>query len=269
LYIYKLDTDIKTIDLGQITDIARKAGAQILEIYQCATTNFEIKLDQSPCTEADKVSHQVISQSLTEIFPDLPVISEEEDTSNWNQNHKPYWLIDPLDGTKEFLEKNGEFTVNIALIENGNPVLGVVYVPVFDVMYFASQKDGAYKQVAHGSAHQLKIVPCYKDIFNVAVSRRHDLAPLEKFISNVGNCKIISMGSSLKICAIAEGVVDIYPRFGPTMEWDTAAAQCVLEQAGGRMIDKNLQKLTYNKSSLKNPNFLAIGNGELSWAQYL
>lgn len=257
------------MDLLKVVNIAKQAGAEILKIYQSSDSHtYEMKQDKSPLTKADKASHQLIVQLLKKLTPDIPIISEEGECKLVNYSQK-YWLVDPLDGTKEFLDQNDEFTVNIALIQNSKPTLGVVYAPAYDLCYYASNNTGSFKQIANNTPHKISIDHRQNTIVRIAVSRRHDLAPLKQFISHMGECKIISMGSSLKICAVAEGIVDIYPRFGPTMEWDTAAAQCVIEQAGGIIVDKDTKPLQYNKLEFKNPNFLATAKGDLQWAKYL
>ena len=257
--------------LEEIVKIAKLAGAKILKIYQASEAHeYALKEDCSPCTKADEASHDVIVTALAKITPHVPIISEEgnyEDTVLSNSDD--YWLVDPLDGTKEFLSRNGEFTVNIALIKKGKPILGVVYVPVLAVCYYASSGEGAYKQKEGSSVQRLKVDSKKHDSITIAVSRRHDLEPLERFVSYIGKYNVVSMGSSLKICAVADNTVDIYPRFGPTMAWDIAAAQCVLEEAGGQLLDQNEQPLRYNAKTLKNPKFLAIGTGNPSWAKNL
>lgn len=232
-----------------------------------------IKDDGSPLTEADIAAHHTIVAGLAALTPDLPVLSEEQEIipnfterASWGR----YWLVDPLDGTREFVKRNGEFTVNIALIEGHRPVLGVVSVPVSGDCYFACNGGGAYKQILHGAPHLIHVRTCKGDRCIVAGSRSHRTGRLEEFLANIGNYEVLSIGSSIKSCLVAEGRADIYPRLGPTSEWDTAAAQCVIEEAGGRMTDTSMRPLRYNtKDSLLNPHFLAFGDTQQDWSWYV
>ena len=217
-------------------------------------------------------SHNMIIAALQQFTPGVPVLSEESadisfDTrSGWST----YWLIDPLDGTKEFIKRNGEFTVNIALIEDGVPVLGVVHVPVTGVTYCGSSESGAFKQLSDGSTEQIRVRPQRRTPLRVAGSRSHAGDSLRRFLDRMGAHEIVSMGSSLKLCLVAEGRADIYPRLGPTSEWDTAAAQAVVEAAGGKVTDVALNRLRYNtKDSLLNPHFLVFGDSSVDWSSYL
>ena len=255
----------------EINNIARKAGEEILKIYQ---SDFSItqKDDKSPLTEADIASHKTICGHLAKLTPDIPVLSEESANIPFDERKlwSRYWLVDPLDGTREFIKRNGEFTVNIALIENHKPVLGVINIPVSGVIYFASENNGAYKQTGQQSPFIIKTRKTNSDHFILAGSRSHASKKQHSFASSLGNVEIISIGSSLKLCLVAEGKVDIYPRFGPTSEWDTAAAQCIVEEAGGIVTDDNLNPLRYNtKNSLLNPDFLVIADKNFDWKPYL
>jgi 3'(2'), 5'-bisphosphate nucleotidase len=254
-----------------ILQLAQQAGQAILEVYN---REFEVehKEDQSPLTEADLASHHTIVAGLTMLTPDIPVLSEEsaalpyETRRTWQR----YWLVDPLDGTREFVKRNGEFTVNIALIEDGRPVLGVVHVPVSGVSYVGQADDGAYKYDEHGIRRPIHVSPARQTPLRVAGSRSHAGDSLLRFLEKVGEHEIVSMGSSLKLCLVAEGSADIYPRLGPTSEWDTAAAQAVVEAAGGKVTDTDMQPLSYNqKESLLNPYFLVFGDTGVDWSQYL
>lgn len=261
--------------LTAVIAIAKAAGAAIMQVY---ATDFDVvkKDDQSPLTEADMAAHRIIVSALAELTPQIPILSEEseaiayETRRQWQQ----YWLIDPLDGTREFVKRNGEFTVNIALIDRQKPVLGVVYAPVTALLYFAVANQGAYKQTAAAPALQItsKALDLKQPI--VAGSRSHSEASMLHFMQNLEkNCavtpKLIRIGSSLKICLIAEGLADVYPRLGPTSEWDTAAGHCVLNEAGGDIVDIAGLSLRYNtKPSLLNPFFFATG-GRHNWASYL
>lgn len=262
--------------LEQVITIAKAAGAAIMQVY---STDFSVvnKEDNSPLTEADLAAHHVIATALGQLTPHIPVLSEEselmadETRREWQQ----YWLIDPLDGTREFVKRNGEFTVNIALIDGHVPVLGVVYAPATEVLYFAAQGHGAYKQVKSNPAQRIHTKPLDLKRPIVAGSRSHSDQNMQRFILNLTNSigvtpKLISMGSSLKICLVAEGSADVYPRLGPTFEWDTAAAHCILSQAGGDIVDEVGNTLRYNsKSSLLNPFFFAKSGGQHNWTAYL
>ena len=257
--------------INDVIAIARLAGEHILEIYN---TDFDIekKADNSPLTQADMAAHNTIVEGLEKLTPDIPVLSEESadipftERATWNK----YWLVDPLDGTREFIKRNGEFTVNIALIENHEAILGVIYTPVTGVTHFASRGNGAFKISAAGETRQIKTRRKTHDKSIVAGSRSHRGDSLEAFLARIGDYDIISMGSSLKSCLVAEGAADIYPRLGPTSEWDTAAAQCIVEEAGGIITQTNRQPLRYNtKESLLNPHFLVIGDPDFDWTQYL
>ncbi len=245
-----------------LVEIAQAAGRAILTIYE---QDFAVqhKADQSPLTAADLAAHEQIVTALTDLTPDVPVLSEESAAVPYTQRKtwSRYWLIDPLDGTKEFIRRNGEFTVNIALIEQGRPVLGVVYVPVSGVSYVGEVGVGAWKQLATGEQTRLCVShPCQQPV-RVVASRSHVSAALQQILDQLGEHQLISMGSSLKLCLVAEGAADLYPRLGPTSEWDTAAAQAVVEAAGGQVTDLTGQPLRYNqKDSLLNPHFLVFAD---------
>ncbi len=256
--------------LAPCRQIAREAGRAILEIYERPEL-WEIreKEDNSPLTLADRRSHEVIVQGLEQLEEGYPILSEESrrgagDSLFLYENRKDlprFWLVDPLDGTKEFIKRNGEFTVNIALIENGQPVLGVVYVPVRDEMYFAAkglgaqlEKDGRQQKLQAG------IFEPRKKGMRVVCSRSHIDEQTLTFIKKLPDAERVSVGSSLKFLIIARGDAEVYPRLAPTMEWDTAAAQIVLEEAGGSVLQWETQKpVQYNKESLLNPFFVAYG----------
>ncbi|UCH52804.1 MAG: 3'(2'),5'-bisphosphate nucleotidase CysQ [Pseudomonadota bacterium] len=256
--------------LEDVFHIAVDAGRRILDIYE---RGFEVeeKADHTPLTEADRASHELISARLKALTPDVPILSEESarvdyaPRSSWTR----FWLVDPLDGTKEFVSRNGEFTVNIALIEGNRPVLGVVYVPVTANAYLACQGGGAYKQLGARERKPIKARPFHGDKPIVVASRSHAGAETTAFLEAVGRHDVVSMGSALKFCLVAEGTADVYPRLGPTMEWDTAAAQCVVEEAGGRVVDTQGAPLTYNKRELRNSWFVVSGAGEHDWTQYV
>lgn len=255
-----------------ITQIAQLAAKQIMEIY---ATDFDVehKADKTPLTEADMAAHNTIVQGLKEITPQLPILSEESAKIPFTerQQWQRYWLVDPLDGTREFVKRNGEFTVNIALIDEHKPILGVVYVPVTEVCYYAGVGIGAFKREPEQNAQRITVRNCPKTRLTVAGSRSHGSPQLEQFLNLLNmEVELVSIGSSLKSCLVAEGKADLYPRFGPTSEWDTAAAQCVVEQAGGYLTDMTLNPLRYNtKESLLNPHFLVFGDTTKNWSRYL
>ncbi|HEC15890.1 MAG TPA: 3'(2'),5'-bisphosphate nucleotidase [Sedimenticola sp.] len=259
------------VPVEKINMLAKEAGAAILEIYARDFSVYE-KDDRSPLTEADTAAHGIIVRALEELTPEIPVLSEEsaeipcETRRAWSR----YWLIDPLDGTKEFIKRNGEFTVNIALIEDHRPVLGVVYAPVPNVLYFAVSGEGAFRQKAGEEPSRISVRSSCRRPVQVAGSRSHAGDSLRRYLSNLGDYEIVSMGSSLKICLVAEGRADLYPRLGPTSEWDTAAAQAIVEAAGGRLTDTSMQPLRYNtKDSLLNPFFFVFGDASVDWSEYL
>ncbi|MBA3695623.1 MAG: 3'(2'),5'-bisphosphate nucleotidase CysQ [Methylotenera sp.] len=261
--------------LEPVIAIAKAAGEAIMEVY---STDFSVikKEDNSPLTQADVAAHNIIVNALKQLTPDIPSISEEsEDILPGIRNQwRRYWLIDPLDGTREFVKRNGEFTVNIALIDNHSPVLGVVYAPVKELLYFASYQSGAYKQLNGHESEKISIkkFDACKPI--IAGSRSHQEQNLFDFIQNIQMKfgvapEIISIGSSLKICLVADGTADVYPRLGPTFEWDTAAGHCVLNEAGGNIVNEQGLPLLYNnKPSLLNPFFFAT-NGAVQWEKFL
>lgn len=262
--------------LETVIAIAKDAGTAIMEVY---ATDFDVvkKEDTSPLTQADLAAHQVIVSALNKLTPHIPVLSEESESipfeirSAW----QTYWLIDPLDGTREFVKRNGEFTVNIALIHQHQPVMGVVYAPVPELLYFATQAHGAYKQSKTTPTQNIKTKTLNLKQPVIAGSRSHTDQNMLCFLQNLENSigttpELISMGSSLKICMIADGAADVYPRLGPTSEWDTAAAHCVLKEAGGDIVDLAGVTLRYNtKHSLLNPFFFATCSNQHNWSQYL
>lgn len=253
--------------LDSIVDVARQAGAEILDVY---SQPFDVasKADASPLTQADLRAHKTIVKALATLTPGVPVLSEEasdipfEERRQWQR----YWLVDPLDGTKEFVSRNGEFTVNIALIEDHAPVLGVVHVPVKNTTYFGGA-GAAFKQAGSERPVAIHVQTPPATPLRVVGSRSHASAgSLDEYLDKLGPHTLLSIGSSLKFCFVAEGAADFYPRFGPTSEWDTAAAHAVLEAAGGAVIDLQGAPLRYNtKAELLNPHFLAIGDRSRDW----
>lgn len=258
--------------LAPLLDIARVAGQQIMRVYATEFT-VEMKEDKSPVTDADYAAHHAIVADLKRITPDLPVLSEESadvpfaNRSRWES----YWLVDPLDGTKEFINKNGDFTVNIALIQNGVPVVGVVYVPVTGMSYYGSVGVGAFKRDQDGQASPIKVRRLMEGRpVKVVASRSHRGELLDGYLAKLGPHETISRGSSLKFCLVAEGLADVYPRLGPTSEWDTGAGHAVLLAAGGQVIGMDGKPLPYNsKESLLNPHFIAYADASRDWRAYL
>jgi len=248
--------------LEQLVDISRRAGLAILDWYD-GDMGITQKADDSPLTRADIASHKLIDAELTRLWPDIPVLSEESAEIPWQtrQGWQQYWLVDPLDGTKEFINRNGEFTVNIALIKNHQPVLGIVHVPVTDISYFGARDSGAWRQAGSAVAEVITIRQPAAEPLVVVGSRSHANPELVGQLEKLGPHELISMGSSLKFCRVAEGLADFYPRLGPTSEWDTAAAQAVVEAAGGQVVKIDGSPLDYNnKESYLNPYFFVIGD---------
>ena len=251
--------------MRHLLEIAKKAaleaGAEIMKIYTDPSQDFGIekKADNSPLTLADKAAHLCIMRHLQETG--IPVLSEEGQHLPYaeRQAWKRLWVVDPLDGTKEFIKKNGEFTVNIALVEDGSPVLGVIYVPVTGILYYGIVGEGAWKEKDE-KTEQLPI-PSAHDDYVIVASRSHMTPETEAYIQEARrkhpHVELVSSGSSIKICLVAEGVADAYPRFAPTMEWDTAAGDAIARAAGRRVVDAQTgQPLVYNKEDLHNPWFL-------------
>lgn len=262
--------------LNAVIEIARRAGEAIMAVYE---TDFDIenKSDNSPLTQADLAAHHLIVSALKQLTPDIPILSEESESidANVRNSWALYWLIDPLDGTREFIKHNGEFTVNIALVDQHVPIMGVVYAPATDLLYFATAGHGAYKQVKHYAPYPIHARAFDIEKLVVAGSRSHSDQQVRRFLNNIhiktgAIPELISMGSSLKICLVAQGSADVYPRLGPTSEWDTAAAHCILMEAGGDIVDEAGQMLRYNtKQSLLNPNFFATVQKTFNWSEYL
>lgn len=265
--------------LDELVRISIAAGKEILAVYERAgDIDVTIKDDSSPLTEADRRAHQLIEAELHKLTPTIPILSEESDAIPteerlaWTQ----YWIVDPLDGTKEFIKRNGEFTVNIALVNEGVPVQGVVHVPVSSTSYVGKIGEGAWKQVNDGETNSISTLPFLPENGGprVVASRSHRGELVNRLIeamdSRLGESEVVSMGSSLKICLLAEGMADIYPRLAPTSEWDTAAAHAVLAAAGGEIYDTDLAPLRYNqKESILNPHFIAIADIQYDWQALL
>jgi 3'(2'), 5'-bisphosphate nucleotidase len=250
--------------------LARDAGDAIMRIY-AQDFSVDTKDDDSPLTAADLAAHRIIVEGLDALTPDIPVLSEEDAGIAWNirREWRRMWLVDPLDGTREFIKRNGEFTVNIALIEDGIPTLGVVLAPALDYLAHAERGVGAFLREGDTDIVLSTRRPAAAPM-RVAASRSHLDARTQALLERIGEHERLGLGSSLKFCRIAEGRADVYPRFGPTSEWDTAAGQCVLEAAGGAVLGIDGAPLAYNgKASLLNPDFLALGDPDLPWRDWL
>ena len=250
----------------EVKRIAVEAGEAILTVYSDESQFDTItKDDKSPLTKADRLANEIIVTALAKLPENYPIISEENKLLPYpdRKDYEYFWLVDPLDGTKEFIKRNGEFTVNIALVLRDRPVFGVVYVPVTEDLYWAEKGKGAYHQKQDGSVHQLQS-NAYKqeDVgLRVVCSRSHINAETQAFIDQLNEPEAVSRGSSLKFLLIASSQAEVYPRLGPTMEWDTGAAQIILEEAGGEVLHhETMQPLTYNKENLLNPYFIARAN---------
>jgi len=253
---------IDKINVKDVVHIAKEAGDAIMEIYG---RDFSIgyKNDNSPLTEADLKSNEIICNALFSLYPKIPILSEENKAAHYNDRKEWdfFWLIDPIDGTKEFVKKNGEFTVNIALIYKDTPVLGVVYAPVLGDIYFAKKSEGAFK---NEKRLPLEINTQLEKYLNVVASKSHLSEETQKFIDKLARStqklNLVSKGSSLKLCMVAEGSADIYPRLAPTMEWDTGAAHAIVLESGKQVVQyENNKPLVYNKEDLLNPWFIVKG----------
>jgi len=253
--------------LEQLVDISRRAGHKILEWYG-GDMGITRKSDDSPLTRADLASHNLIHAELSARWPDIPVLSEESADIPWEtrRSWQQYWLVDPLDGTKEFINRNGEFTVNIALIRKHQSIMGVVHVPVTDTSYFGARGSGAWCQRGNTAATTIGVRQPAAQPAVIVGSRSHANPELASQLQRLGPHELTSMGSSLKFCLIAEGLADFYPRLGPTCEWDTAAAQAVVEAAGGRVVKIDGSALDYNGKALYlNPHFFVYGDTSRDW----
>ena len=257
-----------------VINLVIKAGKEILEVYD-RDFSVDYKEDRSPLTEADRRAHGVITEGLKNITPDVPVLSEEGKNIPYSERKgwKRFWLVDPLDGTKEFIKRNGEFTVNVALIEEGVPVFGVVYAPALGLLYFAEKGKGAFRLEVEGETlkredlTRAQRLPLKEEseggTVKVVASRSHMNRDTEEFVRGLrdicGDVEVVSIGSSLKICLVAEGRADVYPRLGPTMEWDTASAHIVATESGCEVVAyDSSEALRYNKEDLVNPSFVVF-----------
>lgn len=245
--------------LPDVIKVADEASEKVFHIYQ-SDFSVDYKEDSSPITAADIASHEIIVRGLRNISQDIPVLSEEGKDIPWEERRqwRRFWLVDPVDGTKDFTQRTGEFTVNIAMIEDGQPVMGVVIAPALKEAYWGVVGEGAHKRDRTGKVHRIRVADP-KDSKRVVASKNHLNEETSSFIDKLGNHELIQAGSSLKFCRIAEGHADIYPRLGPTSEWDTAAAQAVLVAAGGSVNTLDGKPLRYGKEDILNPNFVASG----------
>lgn len=258
--------------LQPVREIAVAAAARTLDYYGQPMV-VEAKADDSPLTMADKASHELITRELVKLTPDIPVVSEEsaEGETISQASDQWLWLVDPLDGTKEFIKQTGQFTINIGLICDGYPVLGVVYVPASGDCYLGVKSDaqvGSWFRGADGESRVIQTRGANLDHLTVVASRDHAGPVVEAFLRRLTGADITSMGSSLKFCLVAEGKADFYPRVVPTMQWDTAAAQAILEAAGGHLTELNGQRLAYHKDRLRNPSVMAFGDDRIDWASF-
>jgi 3'(2'), 5'-bisphosphate nucleotidase len=268
--------DASDIDLATLVEpvqaIAREAGRRIMTVYTGAFSVTE-KADQSPITEADLASHSCILRGLAQLTPGIPILSEEAadvgfaERSRWEW----LWLVDPLDGTREFIKRNDQFSVNIALIHRHEAVLGLILPPVGEVCYYAWRGGGAFKQLAGQAPQRIQAARvCHYPVRVVSSQGSYRTRRLQDYLGLLGPHRHISLGSALKSCLIAEGGADLYPRFGPTGEWDTAAAQILVEEAGGYLTDTQFRPLRYNaRPALINPDFFAFGDATRDWSQYI
>jgi 3'(2'), 5'-bisphosphate nucleotidase len=254
-----------------VTALARDAGRAILQIYAQAFGVTE-KHDRSPLTDADLRSHEILIAGLKRLSPEVPVLSEEAEAVPFAERSRWDWLwvVDPLDGTREFVQRNGEFTVNVALVHGHRPVLGIVHAPALETDYYACEGYGAFKVGRDGIARPIRVTTPAARPLRIVGSRSHRGDSLDGFLARAGDHELVAIGSSLKFCLVAEGAADVYPRLGPTSEWDTAAGQCVLEQAGGHVDDLAGRPLGYNaRPELLNPHFMAYADPAVDWRAML
>jgi 3'(2'), 5'-bisphosphate nucleotidase len=259
--------------LDEVVVLVRAAHAEILRVY-ARPVEAQFKADQSPLTEADLASHAVLTEGLARLAPALPIVSEEGGLpdSDVRASWPAYWLIDPLDGTKEFLARNGEFTVNVALVEHSRPTLGAVGVPVRGQVFVGDVARGVARRLDASGACDLRARPYAGARPTIVASRRHGGERLEGALraleATEGAPELRSIGSALKLCLLAEGEADVYPRLAPTSEWDTAAAQAVLEAAGGAVLQLHGAPVAYNKADILNPEFVAVADPRHDWLRY-
>jgi 3'(2'), 5'-bisphosphate nucleotidase len=258
------------IPVSRVVSIAREAGDAIMEVYGRDDHGTTHKIDESPLTLADRAAHDRIVARLSE-EGDVPVLSEESESVPYEERARwtSFWLVDPLDGTKEFIKRNGEFTVNIALVRDRRPVLGVVHAPALGTTYWAAEGEGAYKRDADGAERRIAVSDYRQSGLQVVASRSHAGELMPRFLAALGDPECVSSGSSLKFCLVAEGAANLYPRFGPTMEWDIAAAHSVVLEAGGTITDVDGRELEFDKPDLHNPWFVVCGRPPYPWRPVL
>lgn len=262
------------VSIEPIVAVARAAGSVILDVYE---REYEIieKADGSPVTTADHRAHDLIVEQLKILTPDIPIVSEESDDLDDPARFQSsrVWLVDPLDGTKEFISRNGEFTVNIGLAEDGRPTLGVVYSPYLRACYFAAEGQGAWRQLGDSAPEKITVARYDPARPRMVASRSHSGEAVDAFrealaVSSGHDPEIVSMGSALKVCVLAQGDADVYPRLAPTSEWDTCASHCVLNEAGGQLLDCDGDELQYNKEDILNPWFVAVADPAVDWLAF-
>ena len=256
--------DIKLID--SVVGVAKSAGHAIMDIYDKSDYDLKIKKDSSPLTVADITSNKIITEALKKINPKIPILSEEGSDIPFNirSRWETFWLIDPLDGTKEFIKRNGEFTVNIALIHKNKPIFGVIYAPAIEELYWGSNIFGSYKVDNFSSVQKMNVSKKQPKKLRIVTSRSHNSRELDNLLERLESVDIVCKGSSLKFCLVANGDADLYPRLGPTSEWDTAAGDAIVRYAGGSICDISSKELIYNsKDSILNPKFLVSSSEEL------
>ncbi len=246
--------------IGNLIEISKNAGDAIMDIYE-SEFNVDIKSDKSPLTKADILSNKIICQSLEQITPDIPILSEESSNIQYQKRleWRQYWLVDPLDGTKEFIKKNGEFTTNIALISENRPILGVIHAPAINETFWGSNEIGAYQLIGDSlsSKKRISVSKQGNDELRIVSSRSHPSGDLKKLLDKLEKYKLVNIGSSLKFCLVAKGEADCYPRFGPTCEWDTAAGEIIAQSAGANIVNLENKVIEYNqKEDYLNPYFL-------------
>ena len=248
--------------LDNLIKISKLAGDEILDVYN-GTIDVTLKDDLSPLTDADRRSNAVITSKLSALYPEIPILSEEGKEIDFSERKKwsLFWLIDPLDGTKEFIKRNGEFTVNIALIEDGCPIVGIVYAPTKNTFWYGAKGIGSFIIENNSKSKEIFVQDDIEDPIRIVSSRSHPSPKLQSYLDRFQNHEIVNMGSSLKICLVADGTAHIYPRLGPTMEWDSGAGHAVLKYAGGFLTDATTgNELIYNKENLRNPDFICYGS---------
>ena len=248
--------------LDNLIEISRLGGDEILDVYN-GTIDVTLKDDLSPLTDADRRSNAVIISKLAALYPEIPILSEEGRKIDFSERKKwsLFWLIDPLDGTKEFIKRNGEFTVNIALIDDGCPIAGIVYAPTKNTFWYGAKEIGSFIIKNDSKSKEIFVQDDIKDPIRIVSSRSHPSPKLQSYLDRFQNHEIVNMGSSLKICLVADGTAHIYPRLGPTMEWDSGAGHAVLKYAGGFLTDATTgNELVYNKENLRNPDFICYGS---------